>query len=92
MEVEILNIWKLSVGDLYTIKFPLAFQPSVGFCFVLDGCVWQITAIVSGSGSGNSVREKMSEGIWDCLLLAHPSNAPEIVVGKHFIVACSPTV
>jgi hypothetical protein len=59
--IDVLRVWNLSVGKVYSIKFPDRILPSLGLRFLFKDCTWEVKSIVVSS-------RIQDENAWDCII------------------------
>jgi hypothetical protein len=88
MSIQILEIYKLSFGNLYTIQFPKFFIPLPGFRFYIGSELWEIKAIAMSYASKLSF-ENTRNYIYDCMLI-NLELEKELAKGQYEIIPATP--
>lgn len=67
ININVLQVFSLSIGKVYSIKFPRNFAPFVGLKFLFKECTWKVTGItVTGIAVSRRIQD---ENIWDCIII-----------------------
>jgi hypothetical protein len=83
MKIEIIQMFRLSIGDLYSIRFPVNFVPNTGLIFSNNNSMWKITGVAASSSPNNSIlKNHLTENIWDCRIEAMDSITKELEMGS----------
>lgn len=61
INIDVLQVFNLSIGKVYSIKFPPGVIPSLGIMFSFGERSWKVRGITST----NRLRD---ENVWDCII------------------------
>lgn len=82
MQIEVIEVFQLSRGIVYAIRFPINFLPKTGLVFSYNNYRWKITGINTSSSPHSIVQEKqLIENIWNCIIEVVEDSKKELEIG-----------
>lgn len=84
MDIDVLRVFNLTIGNVYSIKFPPGVLPFPGLRFLFGECSWMVKGVVTRRLVQNENawdRIITEENVWDCFIVMDTDRSVDLPLG-----------